>query len=56
MKQCLIIGQTNVGKTAFALSFAECLGLDRVEVAFAYPDGFSTSQIYTFLFRCLAMQ
>lgn len=47
MKQCLIIGQTNVGKTAFALSFAEVLGLDKVEVTFTYPDGFSTRQTYT---------
>lgn len=46
MKQCLIIGQTNVGKTAFALGLAEFLGLDKVEVTFTYPDGFSTRQTY----------
>lgn len=46
MKQCLIVGQTNVGKTAFALSFAESLGLDKVEIIFTYPDGFATRQNY----------
>jgi len=47
MKTYLIVGQTNVGKTAFALSFAETLGLEKVEVTFAYPDGFSTKQTYS---------
>lgn len=47
MKTYLIVGQTNVGKTAFALTFAETLGLDKVEVTFAYPDGFSTKQSYS---------
>lgn len=46
MKQCIIVGQTNVGKTAFALSFAESLGLDKVEIVFTYPDGFATRQAY----------
>lgn len=46
MRQCLIVGQTNVGKTAFALSFAESLGLDKVEIVFTYPDGFATRQNY----------
>lgn len=46
MRQCVIIGQTNVGKTAFILSFAESLGLDKVEMVFTYPDGFATRQTY----------
>lgn len=46
MRHCLIVGQTNVGKTAFALSFAESLGLDKVEIVFTYPDGFATRQNY----------
>ena len=46
MKQCLIIGQANVGKTAFALGFAEFLGVEKLEITFSYPDGFSTKQNY----------
>lgn len=46
MKECLVIGRTNVGKTAFVLSFAEYLGLDKIEITFRYPDGFSTKQAY----------
>ncbi len=39
MRDCLIIGLTNAGKTQFALALAEYLGLDRVEAVFTYPDG-----------------
>jgi len=46
MTECIIIGQANVGKTSFALSFAEYLGLDKVHVTFTYPDGFSITQAY----------
>ncbi|MBS3939039.1 MAG: GTPase domain-containing protein [Peptococcaceae bacterium] len=46
MKTYLIVGQTNVGKTAFALGFAASLGLRKVEVTFMYPDGFATKQLY----------
>jgi 50S ribosomal subunit-associated GTPase HflX len=46
VKQCMVIGQTNAGKTAFVLSFAEFLGVEKIEVAFLYPDGFSTKQAY----------
>ncbi|NLY54006.1 MAG: GTP-binding protein HSR1 [Firmicutes bacterium] len=45
--QCLVIGRTNVGKTAFVLSFAEYLGVNRVEITFNYPDGFSTKQAFS---------
>jgi len=50
LKECLVIGRTNVGKTAFVLNFAEYLGLERAEVYFRYPDGFSTKQTF-----CLAI-
>lgn len=46
LQQCLVIGRTNVGKTAFALNFAEYLGLSRVEITFNYPDGFATKQTF----------
>ncbi len=46
LQQCLVIGRTNVGKTAFVLSFAEYLGLNRVEITFKYPDGFATGQAF----------
>lgn len=46
MGECLVIGRTNVGKTAFVLNFAEYLGLDRAEIFFRYPDGFATKQTF----------
>ncbi len=46
MNECLVIGRTNVGKTAFVLNFAEYLGLRRAEITFRYPDGFSTKQAF----------
>lgn len=46
LQQCLVIGRTNVGKTAFVLNFAEYLGLSRVEITFNYPDGFATRQTF----------
>lgn len=39
MKQSLIVGQTNVGKTLFLLNFAEYLGLRQVEVDRQAPSG-----------------
>ncbi len=47
MKQALVIGRTNVGKTAFVLNFADYLGADKVDIIFNYPDGFSTRQGFT---------
>jgi predicted GTPase len=44
LNECLVIGRSNVGKTAFVLSFAEYLGLGKVSITFHYPDGFSTKQ------------
>lgn len=46
LQKCLVIGRTNVGKTAFVLNFAEYLGLSRVEITFNYPDGFATKQTF----------
>lgn len=46
MQQCLVIGRTNVGKTAFVLNFAEYLGVSRLDITFNYPDGFSTKQTF----------
>lgn len=39
MKNCLLVGRTNVGKTLFCLNFAEYLGLKGLEVYFQLPDG-----------------
>ncbi|MGZ4033160.1 MAG: GTPase [Tumebacillaceae bacterium] len=39
MRNCLVIGRTNVGKTMFCINFAEYLGLKRMEVYFQLPDG-----------------
>lgn len=39
MKSCLIIGRTNVGKTEFALRFAESCGMTNIQVQFIHPDG-----------------
>lgn len=52
MKQALVIGRTNVGKTAFVLHFAEYLGVDKVDVVFNYPDGFSTRQSFSLQTAC----
>lgn len=41
MKDCIVIGKTNVGKTLFALHFAEFLGVRQLEVDFATSDGSS---------------
>lgn len=46
MNECLVIGRTNVGKTAFVLNFAEFLGLQQAEIIFRYPDGFATKQLF----------
>jgi len=46
MKTYLVVGQTNVGKTAFVLAFATSLGLAKVEVTYVYPDGCLTKQEY----------
>lgn len=39
MRDCLVVGRTNVGKTLFCLNFAEYLGLKRLEVYYQLPDG-----------------
>jgi GTPase SAR1 family protein len=39
MNQCLIVGQTNVGKTLFCVNFAEYLGASRLEIAFSDSSG-----------------
>lgn len=39
MRRCIIIGQPNVGKTLFALHFAQYLGMVRARIAFAEAGG-----------------
>ncbi|HHY42221.1 MAG TPA: GTP-binding protein HSR1 [Thermoanaerobacterales bacterium] len=39
MKQCTIIGKTNVGKTLFLINFAEYLGLKSLDINFAFNEG-----------------
>lgn len=46
MKECLVIGRANVGKTLFVLNFAEYLGLNEIEMVIRFPNGFSTTKRY----------
>lgn len=46
MRNCLVIGRTNVGKTIFTLNFAEYLGLKQMEVFFQLPDGTTRQRKY----------
>ncbi len=39
MKECLVIGKTNVGKTLFTLNFASYLGVKTLQIETVYPDG-----------------
>jgi small GTP-binding protein len=39
LKKCIIIGKTNVGKTAFFINFAEYLGIKTFELEKKFPDG-----------------
>lgn len=47
VKDCLIIGKTNVGKTQFVLNFAEYMGLKKIKIAFHYYDGPKTFKNFT---------
>lgn len=46
MRNCLVIGRTNVGKTVFTINFAEFLGLQRMDVYFQLPDGTTRQRKY----------
>ena len=46
MRNCLVIGRTNVGKTIFCINFAEFLGLRRMDVYFQLPDGTTRQRKY----------
>lgn len=46
IRDCLVIGQPNVGKTAFTLGFADYLGIKELQIEFTYPDGFNTVKTY----------
>jgi hypothetical protein len=46
VRNCLLIGRTNVGKTIFCINFAEFLGLKRMEVWFQLPDGTTRQRKY----------
>ena len=47
MRECLVIGSTNVGKTLFVINFAEYLGLEHIEVKINFPNGFSMEKRYS---------
>ncbi|MGI6574401.1 MAG: GTPase [bacterium] len=47
MKECLVFGRTNVGKTMFVLNFAEYLGLNKIEVRVRFPNEFVTKKEYS---------
>ncbi|NLZ54951.1 MAG: GTP-binding protein HSR1 [Thermoanaerobacteraceae bacterium] len=44
MKQCTIIGKTNVGKTLFLINFAEYLGVKSFDINFLYNEGSKISK------------
>lgn len=46
MRNCLVLGRTNVGKTMFCVNFAEFLGLHRLEVYYQLPDGTTRQRKY----------
>lgn len=46
MKECLVIGKTNVGKTLFTLNFADYLGLKSLRIDTLFPDGSTTVGSY----------
>ena len=39
LKECIIIGKANVGKTLFAINFAGYLGIPKLEIEFTTPGG-----------------
>jgi len=47
VKECLVIGRANVGKTLFVLNFAEFLGRNEIDLVIRFPNGFSTAKRYT---------
>lgn len=47
MRECLIIGRPNSGKTMFALNFAGYLGTKSVDVTFRTYDGLMTCRHFT---------
>ncbi len=47
MKEALIIGRPNVGKTLLTINLAEFLGQKRLEVLFRPRDGASFTRLYT---------
>jgi len=46
MRECLIIGRPNSGKTMFAINFAGYLGVKKVDVTFRTYDGLITCRHY----------
>lgn len=44
MKQCTIIGKTNVGKTLFLINFAEYLGVKSLDINYTYKEGSEKSK------------
>lgn len=47
MKEALVIGRPNVGKTLFTVNFAEFLGQRRLEVLFRPRDGAAYTRLYS---------
>ena len=47
VKECLVIGRPNVGKSLFVINFAEYLGFENIEVKISFPNGFSTVNQYS---------
>lgn len=45
--ECIIIGKTNVGKTLFAINFAEYLGCKAINIISIYPDGRQIENSFT---------
>jgi len=47
LKEALVVGRPNVGKTLFTINFAEFLGQRRLEVLFRPRDGASYTRLYS---------
>ena len=49
MKSVILLGQTNVGKTLFALNFAEYLGMEQLAITFKNRERGTYSRSFTLL-------
>ena len=46
MSRCLVLGMSNVGKSCFAINFAEYMGLKEIKMTIKEPAGYKTIHTY----------